>query len=344
MMKKYHIAIVGATGAVGKEMLHCIYEYNVPYKSITLLASSRSKGKEIIYNQDTYIVQELCKDSFKNIDIAFFSAGGSISKQYIPIARAMGCICIDNTSYFRMNEEVPLVVPEVNKYALTKHQGIIANPNCTTIQMVSALNRINDHFNIKRIIVSTYQAVSGAGIKAMEELYSQSNAVIQGKECKATVLPVSSEPKHYPIAFNCIPQVDVFENNHYTKEEMKMVNETQKIFNKSIDINATCVRVPVLRGHSESIYIETDKEIEIETIYKLLKASEGVALYDDIEHQIYPMPTQFIGDPTVYVGRIRQDLNNKYGLNLWVVSDQLMKGAAYNAIDIALTMIDMNLI
>lgn len=343
-MKKYNIAIIGATGAVGQEMLYCLHEYNFPFNTIKLLASKRSKGKEIKYQTNHYIVEELTKDSFNNIDIAFFSAGGSVSKEFVPIAKESGCICIDNTSYFRMDQDVPLVVPEVNKYQLTKHKGIIANPNCTTIQMVSALNRIQDYYGINKIIISTYQAVSGAGVLAMNELYNQSNEILNNIPPTTKVLPVSNEPNHYQIAFNCIPQVDLFEENLYTKEEMKMVNETKKIFNTEIEVNATCVRVPVLRGHSESIYIETKKEISLEKINELLMNSPGVELYDDSKIQKYPMPCLFVKDPMVYVGRVRKDLTNPNALNLWVVSDQLMKGAAYNAIDIAFNLIDMNLI
>lgn len=343
-MKKYNIAIVGATGAVGQEMLRCLYEFNFPFKQIKLFASKRSNGKEIKYNEHTYIVEELTEQSFVNIDIAFFSAGGNISKTFIPIAVSKGVICIDNTSHFRMDKNVPLIVPEVNGKELKKHQGIISNPNCTTIQMVSALNQINKYFDIKKIIVSTYQAVSGAGVKAMKELYDQSNSILNNKEVIKEILPVESSNKHHQIAFNCIPQVDVFEHNHFSKEEMKMINETKKIFNKEIEINATCVRVPVLRGHSESIYIETKKDIDIKKVFHLLNEEGYIDVYDDIDNQIYPMPSIFIGDEKVHIGRIRKDLNKNNAMNLWVVADQLMKGAAYNSIDIALHMIKMDLI
>ena len=317
-MKKYKIAIVGATGAVGREMLRCIFQFNFPFESIKLLASARSAGKIIEFENKKFTVEELTEDSFKGIDVAFWSAGGSISEKYVPFAVKAGCINIDNTSHFRMDPNVPLVVPEVNGEALRKHKGIIANPNCTTIQMVSALNRLNEYFDIERIIVSTYQAVSGAG---------------------------ASDKKHFPIAFNCIPQVDKFDlDNHFSKEEMKMVNETKKIFNKDIKVNATCVRVPVLRGHSESVYIETKKPIDIDKVFELLNNSTGVELYDDLENQIYPMANLFVGDELVHVGRVRKDLDNPNGLSLWVVADQLMKGAAYNSVDIGLKMIEMGLI
>ncbi|NDO42608.1 aspartate-semialdehyde dehydrogenase [[Clostridium] cocleatum] len=304
-MKKYKIAIVGATGAVGREMLRCIFQFNFPFESIKLLASARSAGKIIEFENKKFTVEELTEDSFKGIDVAFWSAGGSISEKYVPFAVKAGCINIDNTSHFRMDPNVPLVVPEVNGEALRNHKGIIANPNCTTIQMVSALNRLNEYFDIERII----------------------------------------DKKHFPIAFNCIPQVDKFDlDNHFSKEEMKMVNETKKIFNKDIKVNATCVRVPVLRGHSESVYIETKKPIDIDKVFELLNNSTGVELYDDLENQIYPMANLFVGDELVHVGRVRKDLDNPNGLSLWVVADQLMKGAAYNSVDIGLKMIEMGLI
>ena len=344
-MKKYKIAIVGATGAVGVEMLKCIYQFNFPFASIKLLASKRSAGKEIKYQNDSYIVEELTKDSFQDIDIAFWSAGGSISEEYIPYALKNNCINIDNTSHFRMDENVPLVVPEVNAEALKNHQGIIANPNCSTIQMVSALKQLDDKFNINRIVVSTYQAVSGAGVAGMSELFEQTNAIINEKEVVANTLPCASDKHHYQIAFNCIPQIDKFDlDTGYSKEELKMVNETKKIFNKEMDINVTCVRVPVLRGHSESVYIETNEIIDLKVAKNLLRNSTGVVLLDDIQNQVYPMPINTIGDEKVYVGRVRKDLNKDNALSLWVVADQLMKGAAYNSIDIGLKMIEMGLI
>jgi len=344
-MKKYKVAIVGATGAVGQEMLRCIYQFNFPFESIKLLASKRSAGKEITFQEDSYQIEELTKNSFENVDIAFWSAGGSISEKYMPYALKAKCINIDNTSHFRMDENVPLVVPEVNAEDLRKHNGIIANPNCSTIQMVSALKRLDDEFDIERIIISTYQAVSGAGVAGMSELYQQTKAVLNAEAVIAQTLPCASDKKHYQIAFNCIPQIDKFDlDTGFSKEELKMVNETQKMFHKKIDINATCVRVPVLRGHSESIYIETKKPINLEKAKDLLNHSIGVILSDDIANQIYPMVVDHIGDEMVYVGRVRKDLTKDNALSLWVVSDQLMKGAAYNSIDIGLKMIEMNLI
>lgn len=344
-MKKYNVAVVGATGAVGREMLRCIFQFNFPFENLKLLASARSAGKVMEYEGHEFVIEELTENSFEGVDVAFWSAGGSISAKYMEYAVKAGCVNIDNTSYFRMDPNVPLVVPEVNAYALKDHKGIIANPNCTTIIMASALNRLNEEFDIERIVVSTYQAVSGAGVAGMEELYRQSREVLNDEEPVAKTLPCASDKKHYPIAFNCIPQVDKFDlDNAFTKEEMKMVNETKKIFNKDIKVNATCVRVPVLRGHSESVYIETKKPIDIAKVFELLKNSHGVDLYDDIENQIYPMPTTFIGDELVHVGRVRKDLDNDHALSLWVVSDQLMKGAAYNSVDIGLKMIEMGLL
>lgn len=344
-MKKYRVAIVGATGAVGREMLRCVIDFNFPYESIKCLASKRSAGKEITHNDISFIVEELTENSFENVDVAFFSAGGSISKQYVPFAVKAECVCIDNTSYFRMHDDVPLVVPEVNAEDLRWHKGIIANPNCSTIQMVSALKRLDDEYGINRIIVSTYQAVSGAGVAGMKELYEQTTAVLNDEEPVAHTLPCASDKKHYPIAFNCIPQIDLFDlDTDFTKEELKMVNETQKMFHKKIAINATCVRVPVLRGHSESVYIETDKPIDLDHAKDLLAHSTGVELVDDIENQVYPMVIDHMGSEKVFVGRVRKDLDKDNGLSMWVVADQLMKGAAYNSVDIGLKMIEMGIL
>lgn len=344
-MKKYKVAIVGATGAVGREMLRCVIEFNFPYESIKLLASSRSAGKEITFEDQTFVVEELTENSFENIDVAFFSAGGSISKKFAPYAVQAGAVVIDNTSYFRMQEDVPLVVPEVNAEDLKWHKGIIANPNCSTIQMVSALKRLDDEFGINRIIVSTYQAVSGAGVAGMRELHEQTKSVLNNETPVADTLPCASDKKHYPIAFNCIPQIDLFDmDNAFTKEELKMVNETQKMFHKKIEINATCVRVPVLRGHSESVYIETDRPIDLDKAMDLLAHSTGVELVDDIANQVYPMVIDHMGSEKVFVGRVRKDLDKDNGLSMWIVADQLMKGAAYNSIDIGLKMVEMGLL
>lgn len=344
-MKKYNVAIVGATGAVGREMLRCIFEFNFPFENLKCLASSRSAGKELEYDGHKFIVEELTENSFEGVDVAFWSAGGSISAKYMEYAVKAGCVNIDNTSHFRMDPDVPLVVPEVNGEDVKDHHGIIACPNCTTIIMASALKRINDEFDIERIVVSTYQAVSGAGVAGMEELYRQSQEVLDGKEPVAKTLPCAGDKKHFPIAFNCIPQVDKFDlETGYSKEELKMVNETKKIFHKDIDVNATCVRVPVLRGHSESVYIETKKPLDMDKVRDLLAHSTGVELYDDLANQIYPMATEFIGDVIVHVGRVRKDLYKDNALSLWVVGDQLLKGAAYNSVDIGLKMIEQGIL
>lgn len=344
-MKKYKVAIVGATGAVGREMLRCVIQYKFPYESIKLLASARSAGKVLEQDGLSFTVEELTENSFEGIEIAFWSAGGSISEKYVPYAVKAGCINIDNTSHFRMDPEVPLVVPECNCEDLKWHKGIIANPNCSTIQMVSALKRLDEEFDIERIIVSTYQAVSGAGVAGMKELHDQTEAIIKGEPVVANTLPCASDKKHYQIAYNCIPQIDKFDlDNRFTKEEMKMVNETKKIFHKDIKVNATCVRVPVLRGHSESVYIETKKPIDLDKAFDLLAHSTGVQLVDDIVNQVYPMAIDHVGSETVYVGRVRKDLDNDHALSMWVVADQLMKGAAYNSVDIGLKMIEMGLI
>ena len=344
-MKKYNVAIVGATGAVGREMLRCIFEFNFPFENLKCLASSRSAGKELEYDGHKFIVEELAENSFEGVDVAFWSAGGSISAKYMEYAVKAGCVNIDNTSHFRMDPDVPLVVPEVNGEDVKDHHGIIACPNCTTIIMASALKRINDEFDIERIVVSTYQAVSGAGVAGMEELYRQSQEVLDGKEPVAKTLPCAGDKKHFPIAFNCIPQVDKFDlETGYSKEELKVVNETKKIFHKDIDVNATCVRVPVLRGHSESVYIETKKPLDMDKVRDLLAHSTGVELYDDLANQIYPMATEFIGDVIVHVGRVRKDLYKDNALSLWVVGDQLLKGAAYNSVDIGLKMIEQGIL
>ena len=335
-MKKFKIAIVGATGAVGREMLRCVFQFNFPFESIKLLASARSAGKEIEFEGHKFVVEELTENSFEGVEVAFWSAGGSISEKYMKYAVEAGCVNIDNTSHFRMDPNVPLVVPEVNGEALKDHHGIISCPNCTTIMMCSALTRLNDEFDIERIVVSTYQAVSGAGVAGMEELYRQSQEVLDGKEPVAKTLPCAGDKKHFPIAFNCIPQVDKFDlSNGYSKEEMKMVNETKKIFNKDIEVNATCVRVPALRAHSESIWVETERPISVEEAREAFANGEGLVLQDNPAEKEYPMPLFLAGKDPVYVGRIRKDLTNENGLTFWIVGDQIKKGAALNAVQIA---------
>ena len=333
-MKKYNVAILGATGAVGAEFLKLIEERNFPFNELRLLASKRSAGKIINFMGKDYTVQEATHDSFAGIDIALF-AGGSISKEFAPSAVKAGAVVIDNSSAFRMDPEVPLIVPEVNPEAILKHKGIIANPNCSTIIMLMALKPIYDLARIKRIIVSTYQAVSGAGKEGIDELTNQVGEYLDGKEMTANILPSASAEKHYPIAFNLIPQIDVFCDNLYTKEEMKMVNETKKIFNKDIEVNATCVRVPALRAHSESIWVETERPISVEEAREAFANGEGLVLQDNPAEKEYPMPLFLAGKDPVYVGRIRKDLTNENGLTFWIVGDQIKKGAALNAVQIA---------
>lgn len=341
-MKKYNVAILGATGAVGTEFLKLIEERNFPYAELRLLASKRSAGKQIEFMGKTYTVQEATKDSFAGIDIALF-AGGSVSKEFAPYAVEAGAVVIDNSSAFRMDPEVPLVVPEVNPQAILKHKGIIANPNCSTIIMVMALKPLYDMAKIKRIVVSTYQAVSGAGKEGIDELTDQVKDFADGKEMVANILPSASLAKHYPIAFNLIPQIDVFMDNLYTKEEMKMVNETRKIFDDyDMRITATTVRVPVYRSHSESINVEFENDLNLEEMQKSLAAFPGVQVIDNPQEQLYPMPLYTSEKDDVYVGRLRRDESNDKTFNMWVVGDQIRKGAALNTLQIAETMIKNN--
>ena len=338
-MKKYNVAILGATGAVGQEFLKLIEERNFPFAELRLLASSRSAGTEIPFMGKNYIVEEATSESFKDIDIALF-AGGSISTEFAPYAVKAGAVVIDNSSAFRMDPEVPLVVPEVNPQAILKHKGIIANPNCSTIIMVMALKPIYDLAKIKRIIVSTYQAVSGAGKEGIDELTNQVKAYSEGKAMEAKILPSASLSKHYPIAFNLIPQIDVFLDNLYTKEEMKMVNETRKILEDyDMKITATTVRVPVYRSHSESVNVELEKDLDLAAIKDAISKFPGVQIQDDPQNQIYPMPIYTSDKNDVYVGRLRRDESAENSFNMWVVGDQIRKGAALNTLQIAETMI-----
>ena len=338
-MKKYNVAILGATGAVGGEFLKLIEERNFPFAELRLLASKRSAGTEIEFMGKTYVVQEATKDSFQGIDIALF-AGGSVSKEFAPFAVEAGAVVIDNSSTFRMDPEVPLVVPEVNPQAILKHKGIIANPNCSTIIMVMALKPLYDLAKIKRVVVSTYQAVSGAGKEGIDELTDQVKAYSEGKEMVAKILPSASLEKHYPIAFNLIPQIDVFLDNLYTKEEMKMINETQKIMEDyDMRITATTVRVPVYRSHSESVNIEFEHDLELADMIKAIEAFPGVQMLDNPQAQVYPMPLYTSDKDDCFVGRLRRDESNPNTFNLWVVGDQIRKGAALNTLQIAETMI-----
>ncbi|HOE65445.1 MAG TPA: aspartate-semialdehyde dehydrogenase [Candidatus Hydrogenedentes bacterium] len=326
------VAVVGATGLVGSKMLQVLEERNFPVKELKCLASARSKGKTLKFRGETVTVEELTETSFKGVDIALFSAGGSTSKKFAPFAAKDGCVVVDNSSAWRMDPEVPLVVPEVNAYDIPKHKGIIANPNCSTIQMVVVLKPLHDAATIERVIVDTYQAVSGAGIKALDDLYNQTRAVLDGKTPECAVFP-------HPIAFNCIPQIpqaNAFEDNGYTNEEMKMVNETKKIMgDPNIRVTATTVRVPVHSGHSESVTIETAKKLTAAEARQLLSQAPGVVVQDDPANQIYPLAINCVGSGDTFVGRIREDLSHPRGLAMWIVSDNLLKGAAFNAVQIA---------
>lgn len=338
-MKKYNVAILGATGAVGQEFLNLIEERNFPFAELKMLASKRSAGKKIQFMGKEYTVEEATNDSFQGIDIALF-AGGAASKTFAPAAVKAGAVVIDNSSAFRMDPEVPLVVPEVNPEAIASHKGIIANPNCSTIIMVMALKPLYDVSKIKRIVVSTYQAVSGGGKEAMAELEEQVKAINEGREVVANILPGASLAKHYQIAFNLIPQIDVFKENLYTKEEMKMIDETKKIMgDDTMRITATTIRVPVYRSHAESVNVEFEDEISVEKAREVLAAFPGVTLRDNPDEQVYPMPLETSGKNDVEVGRIRKDYSIDNGLNFWVCGDQIRKGAALNALQIAEYMI-----
>ncbi len=345
-MKKYSVAIVGATGAVGKQILYLLEKSTIQIDQLRLLASAKSAGKTEKFKNKEIVVEETTEDSFKDIDLAFFSASGTVTKKYQQVARDLGAIVIDNTSAFRMDADVPLVIPEVNPEQLHAHNQLIANPNCSTIQMVVTLKPIAEAFGLQRVIVSTYQAVSGAGLDALKEMETQTQAVLNGKKPQAHILPSSSDKKHYPIAFNAIPQIDLFSEDGYTLEEWKMINETKKIMKiEALQVAATCVRIPVKSGHSESIYLEVNKDnVTVNDIKKVLENAPGVLLEDKPSNQIYPMAITAAGKKEVFVGRIRRDLDNKKGFHLWVVSDNLIKGAALNAVQIAEKMIDMSLL
>ena len=326
----YNVAVLGATGAVGHEMLTILEERNFPIENIYALASKRSVGKEVSFGDKILKVENVDDFDFSNADIALFSAGSDVSKKWAPIAGEKGCIVIDNTSYFRMDPDVPLIIPEVNPEALEdyRNKNIIANPNCSTIQMLVALKPLHDLSIIKRVVVSTYQSVSGAGKSAMDELWNQTRKMFFNE---------TVEVKNFTkkIAFNVIPHIDKFLDDGSTKEEQKMVDETKKILDNSIEVNATCVRVPVFIGHSESINVEFESNISIEEIRDALEEAEGISLIDDIKNDLYITPIDCVSDFAVFISRLRIDQTVPSGINMWVVSDNLRKGAALNSVQIA---------
>lgn len=343
-MKKYTVALLGATGAVGEELLKLMEARDFPFGELRLLASKRSAGTTLRVKGRDYVVEEATESSFAGVEIALF-AGGSISETFAPVAVRAGAVVIDNSSTFRMDPKVPLVVPEVNPEAIASHQGILANPNCSTILMVLALKPLYDLAKIKRVVVSTYQAVSGGGKEAMAELERQVADTVAGRPVTAEILPGASLPKHYQIAFNLIPQIDVFKENDYTKEEMKMIEETKKILGDTdMAITATTVRVPVYRSHAESVNVEFFRDVSPEAAKKAVAAFPGLCLRDDPAAMAYPMPLFTSGKDEVEVGRLRRDDSVPHGLNFWVCGDQIRKGAALNTLQIAEYMIDHEMI
>ncbi|WP_448589130.1 aspartate-semialdehyde dehydrogenase [Thermodesulfobium sp.] len=327
------VAVVGATGVVGSKMLSILEERNFPADEVKALASSKSVGKRILYKGKEIVVELARPESFDDVNIALFSAGGDLSKELAPEAAKRGCVVIDNSSAWRMDPDVPLVVPEVNEDDIFKNKGIIANPNCSTAQLVLVLWPLHKRYGLKRVVVSTYQAVSGAGKKGIDDLNNQVNAIVNGNDIRCEKFP-------YQIAFNCIPHIDVFKENGYTKEEMKVIEESRKIMHiNDLAITCTAVRVPVLNSHSESVNIELEKDFDIQEVKELLSKSPGVVLYDDPMKNIYPMPIIASNKDETFVGRIRRDFSVKSGLNLWIVSDNLRKGAALNAVQIAESLI-----
>jgi aspartate-semialdehyde dehydrogenase len=329
MKDTYVVAVVGATGAVGNEMVATLEERNFPVQKLRLFASDRSEGKMLKYKDTDISVETLQENSFEGIDIALFSAGAERSKIWAPVAVQSGCVVVDNSSQWRMDPDVPLVVPEVNPGDLKWHKGIIANPNCSTIQMVVVLKPIHDAAKIVRVVVTTFQSVSGTGQKAIDELLQQTTDLLNFREATCTVYP-------YQIAFNVLPHIDKFLENDYTKEEMKMVHETRKILgDDSIRVTATTVRVPVFRGHSESVNIETEKKLTANDVRAILSNAPGVVVFDAPDKNVYPFPVHVAGKDETYVGRIREDESIEKGINLWIVADNLRKGAALNAVQIA---------
>lgn len=349
-MKKYVVAILGATGAVGQRLISELEQSKIPVKQIKLLASKRSAGKKLKFNNQSVTVEEAKPESFTGVDLVLSSAGGAISRKLLPEAVKRGAVCVDNTSAFRMEDDVPLIIPGVNDRELVHHHGIIANPNCSTIQMVAALYPIYQRWGIEQIIVSTYQAVSGAGKAAWNELLAQAQARLNNQTAKAEILPTSSDKKHYPLAFNLLPQIDVFEQDGYTHEEWKMIHETKKIlFNdqdtKRIKVTATCVRVPVEVSHGETVYfVLHDKTATADEIKHEIAKTAGLVLQDDPKNQIYPQPLLAAGKRETFVGRIRPDQENPGAFHMWVVADNLLRGAASNTVEIAECLVRDNLV
>lgn len=329
------VAIAGATGAVGREFLKVLEDRKFPASRFKALASVRSAGQTLPFNGGEIVVEEMTPEAFEGVDIALFSAGASVSRQMRPHVTAAGAVMIDNSSAFRMEEGVPLVVPEVNPHAALEHSGVIANPNCSTIEMVVALKPLYDLSRVKRVVVSTYQAASGAGARAMDELYNQTREFLDGEEL--TISAFSDQ-----IAFNTIPHIDVFMDDDYTKEEWKMVVETRKIFGDAgIEVAPTCVRVPVLRCHAESLNVEFEDEVTVDQARRALAAGSGITVVDDPSQNLYPMPGLLAGTDDVYIGRLRKDPTVEHGLAMWIVMDQIRKGAALNAVQIAEKLIGM---
>lgn len=338
MTKSYQVAILGATGAVGTELLELLEERNFPLAHLKLLASARSAGKKMQFRGEDILVEPVSDRSFENIDLVLASAGGSISKTWAPIAVAAGAVVIDNSSAFRMDAQVPLVIPEVNPHAAADHKGIIANPNCTTILMAVAVWPLHQAKTVKRIVAATYQSASGAGARAMAEVKSQAQAILKGEEPTTEIFP-------YPLAFNLFPHNSPLNDSGYCEEEMKMVNETRKIFGtQQLRITATCVRVPVLRAHSEAINLEFETPINVAEAREILANAPGVLLVEDWQKNHFPMPIEATGQDEVLVGRIRQDISHECGLEIWLCGDQIRKGAALNAVQIAELLVEKDLL
>lgn len=352
MSKQYNVAILGATGAVGTRMIEQLAQSTIPVKHVKLLASKKSAGKTLQFKGQPVTVEETTPESFDGVDIVLSSAGGSVSKKFLPEAVKRGAVCVDNTSAFRMEPDVPLVVPEVNEAALKDHHGIVTNPNCSTIQMVMALEPVRRNFGLKQIVVSTYQAASGAGQSALNEMYQEAQDFLDGKDMQADahILPTKGDKKHYPLAFNLLPQIDVLEESGYSHEEWKMIHETKKIMlgdmnSQDIKVTATCVRVPVPIAHGESVYFTVeDESATAQDIMRVVADFPGNVLEDDIAHQIYPQPINAVGKRETFVGRIRPDYENKGAFNMWVVADNLLKGAAWNTVENAERLVALGLV